>query len=115
MIISSHYLPIQLNPSTTPKNHVDQSQEQSSTSVNAADKTPEATTNKPTNSEASDQGQQTDKENTSVTHPQSENTGKHNAESELNQQQISQLRELRQRDREVRAHEQAHGDLPDTK
>jgi SprA family protein len=43
-------------------------------------------------------------EDTSFTNSNS----KQKIESELNQQEVNQLRELRQRDREVRAHEQAH-------
>lgn len=113
MNISSHHFPIRFNQSTNAQqNRVDNPAEQAETKVSAADKSTEVINNKPTNTQAGNkanhQRQQADKESSSFTHSQSENNSKSKIESELDQQQISELRELRQRDREVRAHEQAH-------
>lgn len=89
MIISSHSLPAHFSPAKSAlKTHVDNSQ---------------------VNKESTDNnGQKTNNESKSVSDSERGNGNLKKVESELEQQELSQLRELRQRDREVRAHEQAH-------
>ena len=95
MIISSNNFPVNFYQSSiTPKIQIANSQERAVTTVSA----------KGQSCEECSEGQQADKENTSANNPDNKNKIK----NELDQQEISQLRELRQRDREVRAHEQAH-------
>jgi len=95
MIISSH--------STLPTNYSFSSATTDNTDSNNQPEKPNDLTNK--EKEVSDlKGAQTEKSSTPPNKPA--NPAK--VESELIQEEVAQLRELRQRDREVRTHEQAH-------
>lgn len=96
MIITSHNFAAHSHPTlNTSTNNVVHSEQQTESAVNEADKSQQAN---------DDKRSRTEREST----PFKGLANKTKVEGELNEQELKQLRELRQRDREVRAHEQAH-------